>query len=179
MRKMSEKKNKGFTLVEALVAISILMVAIVSPMTIAQRGLSSAIFSKEQMVASYLAQDAIEYIKNQRDVVALGLASDDTTTPWLPQNFIDECFDKYCDIDTSTGAVKTLNGKLKVQVIDDKFVFYGHTGGSDSAFERGIIMKETGPDEVLVTVDVAWKTDEKVSVSAYIYNYWGNTQSLP
>ena len=58
---------KGFTLVETLVAISILMIAIVGPMTIAQNGLSSSIYAREQFIAQFLAQDALEYVRNVRD----------------------------------------------------------------------------------------------------------------
>jgi prepilin-type N-terminal cleavage/methylation domain-containing protein len=37
-------KKSGFTLIEALVAISILMIAIASPMQLAQKGLSTGKF---------------------------------------------------------------------------------------------------------------------------------------
>lgn len=76
---MNNKKNKliikkstrAFTLIEALVAISILMIAIASPMTLAQKGLATATLTKDQMTAAFLAQDAIEAVKNIRDQVAL------------------------------------------------------------------------------------------------------------
>jgi len=73
MAQQTRKKNiaSGFTLVEALVAISILLIAIASPMTIAQKGLMDATLSRNEMTASFLAQDAIEGVKNIRDYVAL------------------------------------------------------------------------------------------------------------
>lgn len=68
-------KNKkifsGFTLIEALVAISLLMIAISSPIMLAQKGLSSSILSRDQMIASFLVQDGIESVKNLRDEIAL------------------------------------------------------------------------------------------------------------
>lgn len=64
-------RQAGFTLIEALVAISLLMVAISSPMMLAQKGLSSSILSRDQMIASFLAQDGIEAIKNIRDFTAI------------------------------------------------------------------------------------------------------------
>ncbi len=68
-------KNKkiisGFTLIEALVAISLLMIAISSPIMLAQKGLSSSILSRDQMIASFLAQDGIEAVKNIRDEIAI------------------------------------------------------------------------------------------------------------
>src|SRR3989338_35743 len=59
--------KQGFTLVETFVAITILMFAIVGPLSLAERSISSANLTKEKLVAYYLAQDAIEYIRIMRD----------------------------------------------------------------------------------------------------------------
>ncbi len=59
--------TKGFTIIETLVAVTILMLAIVGPMTVSQKSLVSSIYAKDQIIASYLAQDAMEYLKNKRD----------------------------------------------------------------------------------------------------------------
>ncbi len=71
--------KEGFTLIETLVAISILMIAIAGPLTVAHKGLTSALYARDQMIASYLAQDAIEYIKNFRDNNVL---AGDSSIPW-------------------------------------------------------------------------------------------------
>ena len=57
-------KNTGFTLVETLVAIAILMIAIAGPLTVAEKGLSAAIYARDKLIGSYLAQDGMEAIKN-------------------------------------------------------------------------------------------------------------------
>lgn len=87
MIKFNFKKIKiaaGFTILEALVATSILMVAVAAPITITQKGLTSTIQARNQMVAAYLAQDAIEYIKNKRDEIAIrhSLNSTDYSFDW-------------------------------------------------------------------------------------------------
>ena len=43
-RKYREKRAKGFTLVETLVAVTIFVLVILGPMTIASRGLQNAYF---------------------------------------------------------------------------------------------------------------------------------------
>ncbi len=59
--------KKGFTIIETLVAVTILMLAIVGPMTVSQKSLVASLYAKDQIIASYLAQDAMEYLKNKRD----------------------------------------------------------------------------------------------------------------
>lgn len=59
--------KKGFTIIETLVAIAILMIAIAGPLTIANKGLQTATYARDQMIASYLAQETMEYMKNTRD----------------------------------------------------------------------------------------------------------------
>ncbi|MDC1205546.1 hypothetical protein N8083_01725 [Candidatus Pacebacteria bacterium] len=50
----------GYSLVEVLVAVSILLLAIVGPMTIASQGIKSSTFSLEQNTAFFLAQEGVE-----------------------------------------------------------------------------------------------------------------------
>jgi len=58
---------RGFTLVETLVAVAVLMIAIAGPLVIASKGLSAALFARDQMIASFLAQESMEVVKNTRD----------------------------------------------------------------------------------------------------------------
>ena len=110
--------KKAFTLIEALVAISILMIAIASPMMLAQKGLSTATLSKDQMVATFLVQDAIESVKNIRDQIAMRGGVGD----WLNNTLLKDCictnsdncnFDSsnptYCAMDTVSSEWKAGN----------------------------------------------------------------------
>lgn len=62
MQFFTSQSNKGYSLVEVMVAISILMLAIIGPMTIAVKGLQSSQFVKNQTIAYMLAQEGIESI---------------------------------------------------------------------------------------------------------------------
>lgn len=60
------KQNKGFSLVETLVAISILLISISAPLTIASRSTQSNYLAREQLVATMLAQEGIEMVVNKQ-----------------------------------------------------------------------------------------------------------------
>ena len=57
------KKVRGFTLIETLVGITILLVAVVGPLTIAYQGVSLSLIARDQITASFLAQEGIEFVR--------------------------------------------------------------------------------------------------------------------
>ena len=52
---------------ETLVAIAIIMIAIAGPLVIAAKALTVSLYSRDQMIGSYLAQESMEVIKNTVD----------------------------------------------------------------------------------------------------------------
>lgn len=66
-KKINLRDNRGFTIMETLVAIFILLISITGPMVFSQNGLRAAFQSRDQVTAFYLAQDAVEFVKNMRD----------------------------------------------------------------------------------------------------------------
>jgi type II secretory pathway pseudopilin PulG len=60
-------RSRAFTLVETLVAISILMLSVTGPLYYASEALKAAIYARDQITAFYLAQDAFEQIRKVRD----------------------------------------------------------------------------------------------------------------
>ena len=61
------KKRKGFTLVETLVAIAILLIAVVGPISLMGNSLSQIYIARDQIVAVNLAQEGIEVVRQIRD----------------------------------------------------------------------------------------------------------------
>lgn len=68
---MPQNKNKGFTLIEVLVAIFVLITAVVVPLTIGSKAFAYSNFVRDQSTASYLAQEAMEYMRLLRDNASL------------------------------------------------------------------------------------------------------------
>ncbi|MEK9182535.1 MAG: prepilin-type N-terminal cleavage/methylation domain-containing protein [Patescibacteria group bacterium] len=73
--KKVNSQNRGFTLLETLVAISIFVASVLALLSILSQGISGASYAKRKMIASYLAEEGVEYIKNLRDTYVLYSAS--------------------------------------------------------------------------------------------------------
>ncbi|OGI66253.1 hypothetical protein A3A95_02050 [Candidatus Nomurabacteria bacterium RIFCSPLOWO2_01_FULL_39_18] len=67
--------RRGFTLLETLVAISIFVTSVLALLSILSQGISGANYAKRKIIASYLAAEGVEYIKNLRDTYVLYSAS--------------------------------------------------------------------------------------------------------
>ena len=50
--KKERARSSGFTLIETLVAIAILMIAIAGPLTVAEKGLTATYYSRNQLIGS-------------------------------------------------------------------------------------------------------------------------------
>jgi prepilin-type N-terminal cleavage/methylation domain-containing protein len=61
------RESKGFTLIETMIAVSILALSVAGPLYTASRAFISAETAHDQLVASYLAQESIEYVHAMRD----------------------------------------------------------------------------------------------------------------
>ncbi len=85
LRNSPQKKGcaakKGFTLLETLVAISIIGIALVAATAALQNSLQTSNFVKDQISAYYLAEDAMEYVVALRDA---GAATQGWTSSLLP-----------------------------------------------------------------------------------------------
>jgi prepilin-type N-terminal cleavage/methylation domain-containing protein len=79
---MTRKRiRRGFTLIETMVAISLLTIAIVAPMTLTAQSLASAYYARDQITAFYLAQEAIEAVRSIRDGQILQIAESSNASP--------------------------------------------------------------------------------------------------
>ena len=68
--KLVLKRSGGFSLLEVMVAILILTIAVTSLFTLIYKSLFAAEYANNQITATYLAQEAIDYVRNDRDTTA-------------------------------------------------------------------------------------------------------------
>ena len=143
--------KRGFSLVETLVAITILLTAIAAPMTIAQKGLSSAQLVKNQITASFLAQEALEFIKNIRDTnIISGL-------DW--ETGLGECLvsGDSCVVDIPNETLERCNGSCPFLKYDSDSGFYGQDAfWTNSIFTRSVEITTLSDTEITVKSTVSW-----------------------
>jgi len=155
---MKNIKQKGFTLIESLVSITILIVVISAAFSAAQSGISLSTFSKNQVVAFYLASEGVEQIRNMRDENGLkgqGWLANLASGP------SDPCFfGKTCTIDTINNIISSCSGDFGSCPLlkqDPNTGFYGYTSNwTDTLFRREIKLNSINANEVSVTVRMSW-----------------------
>ena len=64
---MSMEYKRGFTLIETMIAVTILTLSVAGPLFTADRAIVAAQLASNQLTASYLAQEGIEYVRTMRD----------------------------------------------------------------------------------------------------------------
>jgi prepilin-type N-terminal cleavage/methylation domain-containing protein len=181
----NNSEKKGFTIIETLVAISILLVAITGPLTFAQSGLQASFLARDQIGAFYLAQDAIETIKNIRDNTGLAGSS----SYWLaglgnckPDNLGETIV---CDMDTAQTQIHTQScsstdgcDPLYYDSTEKQYVLYKNSNPDRtvSKYTRTIYITElVANQEAQIVVEVKWNSNllshKSIVVQENIYNW--------
>ncbi len=159
---MKSQHKKGFTLLETLVALSILTSAVVGPLTLAFYSIRSAGLSQNQLTAFYLAQEAIEYVKNQRDNNVLqsnnwlqGLAPAGSPGNGLCRN------NKGCTVDIPYDNIQICPSKKncpKMRYSSDTGFYHQNASlGVESPFDREINLDYISSYEEKISVTITWK----------------------
>lgn len=185
--KLDTKTSRGFTLVEALVAIAIISLSVAGPLVTANRAIIAAQNARQQLTASYLAQEGIEYVRAMRDNEYLiyfrlgganisSLAWNEFISGSSPAS-ITQCRSATCLFDPSkimgTGNTLSLNPcsgvactPLRLETIaNGQFAYTQQGGGTVTPFTRTIQVVDvidtvTGfvnPNEVRVVSTVSWR----------------------
>ena len=103
-------RQKGFTLLETLVALAVLMVVISSAFSMLPEGLTGARFAKNQTSASYLALEAMEVVTNLRDNAMFYSPDSSDEDNWIENLNPSECIDNDLDGDPDPNKSCLVNG---------------------------------------------------------------------
>lgn len=174
-----------------MVAISLLTVAIVAPMLLTVQSLKSAYYSRDQITAFYLAQEAIETVHAKRDSNILKIAAAQSANIFdgLP-SFDGTPF----AVDGPTGVMTVCAGTACTVQVDSTGTLYGYgptvcpspsSGWTCSNFTRTVtacyVQATVGSctsdptDEVRVSVTVSWRTgvyqQRSINLSEDLYRW--------
>ena len=67
LKALKDKWTRGFTLLETLVAATIIVIAVEGPFLAAERAYVASLDAKNRLIASHLAQEGLEYVRKLRD----------------------------------------------------------------------------------------------------------------
>jgi hypothetical protein len=154
---LRSRSSRGFTIVESLVSISILVLAIIGATSAMQTSISSYIFSKNQIIAFYLAQEGFEQVRNIRDENGL------ENLPWLrgiSEVPNDPCFfGNACRVDVINDSLTRCGspGSCPVLRQNASTGFFGYNSSwPTTIFRREIILTQVNADEISILVTVNW-----------------------
>jgi len=164
-------RKRGFTLIEVLLAITVLTIAVGGIFNLMQRTLALAIANQNSMTAYYLAQEGLEIVRNVRDNNWL-LRDNNPDVAW--DSGLEEG-----DHEADYGQLTLLSPSGQNLCIDEGG-FYGYGNcPKDTVFKRTITISKEIVDEVTialhVTVEVAWQergVARSAKATEYLYNWY-------
>jgi len=134
-----EKKQKGFTLIEVMVAIAILTLSVGGSYMLLRYVWNSASYNQSRLIAVYLAQEGIELVRNLRDNYWAG----PTPCHELADGLYDDCllpgdweiqYDDTRDSFYNRGIFVAPGKNLYINGLG----YYGYNGGTKTNFRRKI-----------------------------------------
>lgn len=183
--------SRGFTLIETMVAVTILTLAVVGPLMTASRAIVAAQSARDQLTASYLAQEGIEYVRAMRDNEYLAAYRSGglniSAVAW--NNFltasINQCRATTCTLDPSRNmgsgsgfSLSPCSGDsctpLYLTQLSNGTYGYTQQDGTATRFTRTVQIVDASPDgatDVRVVSEVSWdfhSTVHSVSVSDHL-----------
>jgi Tfp pilus assembly protein PilV len=190
---------KGFTLVETMVAIAVMMVAIIGPFVAIQRAVVDSYISRDELIGNSLAQEGVEYVRSIRDGNYLYNRATSGTRWWLyglnGGAGIPDCVANSCVVDPLPQTVQACNGTncsayplyITSAASPTPYVYTQASGSGNilSRFTRSIqlcyINELNGPsctasvsNEARLTVTVTWITQGRTYttlVTEYLQNW--------
>lgn len=155
--------KKGFSLIEVMIAVFVITVGIIGIYALVPRIVSIVFNNRDRFIASQLAREGVELVRNMRDNNALALRV------WNQD--LDGCFvSPGCKIDFDDLALGIFNASEVLQI--NVAGFYNYGVGNDTKFKRRIFITELEPDKRLnVSVEILWDTTGSYMLNTRLYNW--------
>lgn len=192
-----KQQSGGYSIVEVLVAVLVLVVSVAGPLTIAYKGLQSATLARQQNIAFFLAQEGIEAIMKKRNdgVLAYEAGSAPNTWSWTSEISANDCSaNNACGVDLTGSATGDQWGLFECSdppnsnwscdlyfgTYQSGPVYTHYETSSPTGFNRKIYLDSDGSDPyVHVVSEVTWQdaggTDHQVRLETYLYDIYGTS----
>jgi prepilin-type N-terminal cleavage/methylation domain-containing protein len=195
----SQKNNQsGFSLVETLVAITILLIVITGPLTLVSNSARSTNFANDQVMANFLSQEGLELVQSVRDDLlipkfAIPPPGGNAWTDFMStanSNIVRNCFNASgCGLDQATNSSGAIR-QYDCSTISDCRLHFNTTAGQRSAYThvagldtetrytRVITMDDAITGQVEVVSTVTWRSDgqraeQSVQTVTYLFDVYG------
>ena len=169
-----KKKQKAFTLVEVLIAVSILTIGILSGFILITKVLYNTAVIQDRLTASFLAQEGIELVRQVRDSNFLQIMNGESVE-WK-----DGLADGSYTIESKAGSEQPITlvfvdtGEGSDFLYNDDTKIYNYTTGEPTTFNREIKITTINDDEIRVESIMKWKTrtiDFNLIVEDHLFNW--------
>jgi prepilin-type N-terminal cleavage/methylation domain-containing protein len=152
MEAIAKSMDKGFSIIESLVAILILSIALVPLLYISTSSNTISANIRNNLIAANLVQEGLEVVRSIRD------ASWHSGDPAFNTDLPDGVYRVQWD---STSVIPLgLNPPLKI----DGNGVYNYSVGTDTNFSRTITITQINPNEIRVVTEVSWPVKGNVVV---------------
>ena len=165
------KRKRGFTIIELVVAIFIITIGLVAAASLMSYSISAVIIGKSQIIATDLAQEGLEVVRNIRDNNWHCIADSDCSLTggddW--KDGLDGC-SAGCRVIYSSASLLFLAGNPVLKINDDGY--YQYALGDNTRFYRKITITDNpdgdpATDDIKVTSEVSFsERGRSYSVSA-------------
>ena len=156
--------NQGFSIIEVLSVIAIITMGMLGLLSLSTQSLRYQYINKNNLIASQLAQEGIEVVRNLRDY------NWKNNLVWNTGFDIDSGHYNW-DISSRTLIQQPLLLPMK---IDPGSGLYNLTIGDDSIFSRDIIVSDVTASSSRITVNVNYQegqNDKVYSAETMLYNW--------
>ena len=175
---MNTTPMRGFTLVETLVAITVVVTAMVGPLYAVQQSLNASRTAREQLIASSLAQEGVEYVRAIRDSNYLFVLRTSSPRSWLfgldGTGGSVNCIAAACVVDPTqtVNPVSRTIGPLYLSPTN----LYTQVAivPTPTIYTRTVLLTPVSVSEMTVTVVVTWRTKNQtrnVTITERLHNW--------